>query len=172
MAILSHLASTKYMKNTHDFCCLKSFCFSGNHLAPLADKSVHGGCAIIRFHSPGCVCVCISSFEGTISIYQREYIPLNMPFRMTAGTRLKITAKGFMSSFPKCLTHFLAFFTSYQYPHSCSFCFPPFMLISFPALQATSHNVHGIRDLPGAAAPFQWLRCRDPFLRIAGSPQG
>ena len=56
-AILSQSASIICMKNTHAFCCRKSFCFSGNHLAPLTAKSVQGGWAITRSHRPPCSCV-------------------------------------------------------------------------------------------------------------------
>ena len=113
IAILSQCASAKYMKNTTAFCCLKSFCFSGNHLAPLTAKSVHGGNAIIMSQCPTCVCVCVKRLERAVTIQKWTYLLFDMPLRVTAGRINYVAGKRFMALLSERFTYSLRFFTSY-----------------------------------------------------------
>lgn len=121
IAILLHLASAKYIKNTQLFCCLISCCFSANHAAPLTARSVQGGCAIIKSHSPSCVCVCVCGHKSAIAIQNWQNIALYMPLGVTAGTILNVTREGSMPSFAERFADFLALLASYQNSHYTSF---------------------------------------------------
>lgn len=72
---------------------------------------------MIKSHSPSCVCVCVGCYKSATAIQQRENVTFDVPFGVPAGAVLKVTAKRSVTLLPKCLAHFLAFLTSYQYVH-------------------------------------------------------
>ena len=97
IAILSQSAFANAMKNlTASSRCAsrpgkRSLNSCLNHLFPVTARYVQGGCAIIKSHSP--VCVCISGLKRTVAVQQRKHIFLYMPLRVTPRTLLDVTRK-------------------------------------------------------------------------------
>lgn len=63
------------------------------------------------------VALAVHRLKRTIAIQQRQNIALNVPFRMTAGTRLNVARKRQMTTLTKSHANALRFFTGNQYVH-------------------------------------------------------